>query len=942
MNARTRAALVVALMTLTAWVWTRPQSLGVTADMADELVRARLRVRISQEVAQAPPAARGAAAIDARLAEWIAQHPTQFDADKQAAATQLRSELSYTDADGHEHPYLGDVDSYTWIREARNYLRHGTTCDAVVDGLCRDTYTHAPVGARMAYNRSLHIAAIVALHTLITWFQPHYPLPATSMLVPVIVATLGVLPAFAIGRCLAGDLGGLVAAVTIMTNPNFLTRSLGSDNDVWNIVLPLYMTWAAMAALRAADTRRRLALATLAGAFAALHAASWRGSVLTWTVLAVALCSNAAFLALRHLMAARPAPATRRRGTRAPATAAPEGPRLWRAAEVQAAALVAATFLLSTALFTAIAGAEQPYTAFVPNVGAASDPADGGLWPGTLGTVTELVKTNLSTIAAASGGPLMLLAELLGMLLLLLPAERWTRAHLALLLGGLAVYGWLLTTAALHQTLVVCIVAVPLLAALFLDLLHPRLAHPGVVLIVMVWALAGLHVAHNGMRFVFLSAAPFGIALAVSAGRLYAWLSAYVPRLTHRYAWAVTATLFVLCSGVLVQPVQRGYATARHYSPAMNDAWWDTLVKIRDHAAPDAIVNTWWDYGYWVKYVAERRVSADGSSLLTHLPFWIGRALGAATERESVGLLRMLNCGSDAMPQPEGHLGAYGKILAKTHDGVSAQEMVIDLAKLDATAAAAYLAQHGFTDAEQADVLASTHCTPPESYLIISTEQTRKDAWLRLGSWDFRRAYIARQAEHRPSGDVVADIVRRFGYTQEQAMALDARARTDTRDELAGPTLAAASPLWYACTPGNDATVMHCGLHLADKMTGNILDEFSYDAALPRFGRFRFRPSQGGRIAGTESEGTPTTLVVAGPQQMERFNFDAPTNGDLGVLIDLPNRRIFLAAPSFIRSTFTHLLYLDGRYARHFEKYDERVSSLGQRVVTWRINWQGL
>ena len=127
----------------------------------------------------------------------------------------------------------------------------------MIDGQCRDTYANAPVGRRNVYNRSLHIAAIVALHRLITWFKPAYPLEASSFLVPVIVGVLGVFPAFAIGARLAGALGGLCAALLAAVNPLFLARSIGSDDDVWNIVLPLFMVWAAIEAISASRPRRQ-------------------------------------------------------------------------------------------------------------------------------------------------------------------------------------------------------------------------------------------------------------------------------------------------------------------------------------------------------------------------------------------------------------------------------------------------------------------------------------------------------------------------------------------------------------------------------------------------------------------------------------------------------------------------------------------------------------
>ncbi len=81
-------------------------------------------------------------------------------------------------------------------------------------------------------------------------------------------------------------------------------------------------------------------------------------------------------------------------------------------------------------------------------------------------------------------------------------------------------------------------------------------------------------------------------------------------------------------------------------------------VKVlRQQSPPNAIVNTWWDYGYWAKYAAERRVNNDGGSLRTHIPYWTARVLAAPSERESAGLLRMLDCGSDATPEAEGPCG---------------------------------------------------------------------------------------------------------------------------------------------------------------------------------------------------------------------------------------------------------------------------------------------
>lgn len=183
-----------------------------------------------------------------------------------------REHLRYEGADGRAHVYLGDLDSHLWLRHARNYLRTGTTCDAVVEGECRDTFGSAPVGQPMLYARSLHIAALLGLHGVVTAFVPDHPLAATAYWIPVVLGVLGVIPAFAIGSRLGGPVGGLVAALAIGTSWLFLRRSIGSDNDVWNVVLPLFAVWAAIAATNAARPARRVALAVLAAVVVGLHA----------------------------------------------------------------------------------------------------------------------------------------------------------------------------------------------------------------------------------------------------------------------------------------------------------------------------------------------------------------------------------------------------------------------------------------------------------------------------------------------------------------------------------------------------------------------------------------------------------------------------------------------------------------------------------------------
>ena len=274
--------------------------------------------------------------------QWIGQHKAQFQADKAAISQRLKSQLRYMGNDGQEYVYLGDFDSYLWLRHARNYLRTGTTCDAIADGACRDTYTNAPVGARTIYARLLHIAAIVGLHTLITLFRPDYPLPASSFLVPVIIGMLGVPPAFFIARRLSDTIGALLAAILTALHPIFLHRSIGSDNDVWNVVLPLYMMWAAMAAMAAKGARRQSIYGVLAGMCAGLHAWAWRGWIFSYMVLIAGLVGHGLLHSARYAIQKRTL-------------------RVWQATEVRRTALVVMVFYVAAGLCTTLAGSQEPY-----------------------------------------------------------------------------------------------------------------------------------------------------------------------------------------------------------------------------------------------------------------------------------------------------------------------------------------------------------------------------------------------------------------------------------------------------------------------------------------------------------------------------------------------------------------------------------------------------
>ena len=62
------------------------------------------------------------------------------------------------------------------------------------------------------------------------------------------------------------------------------------------------------------------------------------------------------------------------------------------------------------------------------------------------------------------------------------------------------------------------------------------------------------------------------------------------------------------------------------YHIATND-WLDTLDWIKNNTPKDAVVASWWDYGYWISTMAERASLADNSTISTDIIANIGRML---------------------------------------------------------------------------------------------------------------------------------------------------------------------------------------------------------------------------------------------------------------------------------------------------------------------------
>lgn len=879
------ALLALGLSLTVAWVrWSALQLEGV--DGAAEWLA---RIRLGQQIAATPPAGLAAGDLgawrDTAVAAAIARDPDGFAREVAAVARSHRESLTLERADGRRDPFLDDLDSYLWLRRAERLLETGSPCDEVVAGVCRDNHTLAPVGREMIYPRPLHVEAIAAAHRLASFVDPGRPLFASAALVPLVAGSLCVLPAFAIGRRLAGWFAGATAAVILGLNPFFVLRSAGSDNDVWNVLLPLLAVSAALAAIASAGTARAAAWALGAAAVVGLQAWAWSGWLFLHVVLSAGLLAHG-LLGILALAAAHRAGA------------------MWPAAARALAPLAAYT--LGAALATAAAGEGgtallEPWRQIFRHLPAPALAGEVPLWPDPLATVDEIRAAVRLGPAESIHGLVPFWAAWLGLLLLSVPERRPRARHLALLAAG-GLWFLHLGFAAPSAPWLALSLAIPLAAGALLRVLadDEPVSHASAPLLLALWFLGALLQAAGGPRFEILLLAPFAVACGAVLGRARAWLDAAALRLLGG-AVKITArtAVIVLLALPLLLYARDARAVVLASVPKMNDAWWQALSRLRLESPADAIVTTTWDYGHWASYVAGRRVSADGSTLLTRAPQWIAGALLAPSEDETAGLLRLLACGSDAAGLPEESQGAYRRLMQRGGLGAAeARAVAVEIAAVDRDAAARRLEALGIAAAAAEEILAASHCEPPPSYLVL----TDRMAWLRwwkIGAWNGAAGRRARSTGEAPSAGALA--VGAHGFL---------------------------TPAWVPCFAAGDEIL--CPIS-AEIEAGTTLQSVSYVPSAPGASRLLLSGPAG------ESRRVPAALVVAAPDGLQEPRGLPVNRIDWAVLYDVVQQRALVASPDLVRSTFTQLAFLDGRYSRRFRRFDERTSALGERVSVWEV-----
>lgn len=905
-------ALLIPLF-LAFFIRIQPMYLPSVDDWAESSVYNSVENQVAQQInSQYPnlPLEQRQKLINEQVSEMISSSSGEYESQVRNTANYFKNRFRYVD-NKPSTTYLGDLDSYYYLRHSRNMLEKGTICDSVNDGTCWNDLMLSPEGRPMRKD-TLHPYAIVFTHKFLSFFNKDQVLWNSSFWVQIIIGMLSVVPAFFLARRVAGNIGGFTAGMLIAGSQMFLSRSLGSDTDLYHIIAPLLLIWLFFEAVDSKSWSRRITFSVLAGFATGLASFMWGVWWYFFDLVIIAIIGYLGYSLIRLLVVKRTFFAAIRN-------------KLF--VENVSALLI---FIVASCVFVSlfygfdsfISGPLSPL-----RTTSLLDAAKADLWPNVYTTVAELNPTNIpNAISSLGGGKIgkfLFFLTGLGVLLSLFSRKLKSKDYV-FITGAALFYLFLISKTALaFSPLVYAIMfSVPVITGALIYI-KDREIDTKYAFFVLVWYAVSFYTLTQGVRFIIFLVPPFAIALGIFFGRLNEIFRGLKLGVHKKFA---TGFVLLLVIFSLWAPVSAGVKTGKVYTPSINDAWVETLEKIKLESSEDAIINSWWDFGHWFKFWADRGVTADGASQNTPRSHWLGLALQSHDEKVSVGTLRMLVCSSNQ---------AFEVLDEQFQDTEKSQNILAGILPLDRNEARVFLEENGVVEVDRILDLAKCE-NPPEDYFITSADMVGKaGVWAHFGLWDFDRAWMYTNIKGVSQADAVNMLKDRFGFSDSEANSYYSQVNQLSSERQANSWISPWPSYvggWRNCQEITNLTV--CNVNVALENRGNqqvVLDK----VVIPKNYSATFLIStvdtQSGTRLGT-TEVSPNRLVVAS-ENLDVYDL----SGGIYFDVVLRGNRVLIVSPELSLSTFTKLFYLDGQYSLAFEKFHDVTSFTGQRIITWKV-----
>lgn len=823
--------------------------------------------------------------------------------DKKQISIELKDFYQYSSGT-HKYVYMGDIDSYYWLRFARNLDEKNMYGDMVENNTIYDTYTIAP--GKMSITPSLHPYLIYYNYKIIKTFDKDFTLMESQLLIPTILAIIIAILVFIMMNRAFNPLAALISSIIISVSPIFLSRSLGSDTDIYNIFFPIIIIFFLFEALMCKNSIKQMILMALTGLFVGIYSFAWTGWWYMFYFIIMGMALNVFFILFKKYI--------NEKNIHLSFFTDKKMINLYIlfVIFVLSSLLVAVAFYGDFILLTRLVSAPVSFL-------QSKHSTNPTLFPNVLITVAEFNASTLTEVINEMFGSFYFALALFGLVALAFKYKFPSKRDMIYFLISIAIIIFLVGDfgKALSPIIYIGVICFLFLICIFILLKSEGEHDITIITIFFIWIITSIYASITGVRFALLLVAPIGIGIGITIGYLYDNLFEQISKLLHINQLHIKISLFIILCTILFIPIQAGVATSTNFIPSVNDLWWNELTKINDNSNPDAIINSWWDFGHWFKYIADRRVTFDGASQNSPQLYWIGKALISDSNNESTGILRMLDCSGN---------NAYDYVENKTKDSIKSINIINKIVSMDKNDAKIFLSQYSFNDIEIDKILNFTHCNPPEDFFITSSDMISKSSvWSHFGSWNFDKARIYQIYKNSSSKT-------EFAKTMKEEFDLISNDQINTYyKEL--KNLNGDENTWISGWASYIQGETPCSI------SGDIVN-CPFTVSNPQFNAILNTTSMEIYIPSNEGKKYPYSYLYVANSSKIYKEYNASI-GDMSILIINRNNSyssVFMT-PILINSTFTKLFYLDGLDMDNFKLFSSSKDFNNFAIKTWKIKW---
>ena len=746
--------------------------------------------------------------------------------------------------------------------------------------------------------------------------------------IPVFLSALAVIPAFFIARKISGNFGGLIAAMVIAIHPEFLTRTVAgfSDTDAYNILFPLLITWCFLEAFEAETMNKRIGLAVLSGFLTGFFAFAWIG---WWYIFLFIVATSIIYIVYSAIMHI----GELKKGII----------NLFKQPEIKNTLFLLSIFVLSSVIFVSL------FKGFNTIKNLAFEPISfiklkevgiDTIWPNVFTTVAEQNPASLGDIISiiGTGWIFPVLISLMGLIFTLVRKDSRRIKDFWFIAFAIVWFVLVLTMNIQDLRIFLALIAIPIIAKMVMIIIEKDTQIDAkIALLLVVWLLSTIYASTKGLRFTLLLVPAFGITFGIALGIIYNYFSEWVSKGLHLDILIPRITLIIisfLIIGFVVIPVYpfcvegtknikfmcyRAKQTAINEIPLINDAWYSSLTKIKENSTSNAIITSWWDFGHWFKYVADRPVTFDGTSQNSPQAHWVGNILLTDNEDTAIGILRMLDCGAT---------NAFDELNKVINDHPLSIDILYKIIVEDKSNAIKILKGYGLTEEQIDAVIKNTHCNPPEAFFITSEDMVYKSGvWAHFGSWNFNKALIyntLKKNEYQNNPELSVDFLqKRFNYTKKAAEDVFYEVQSITSSDQANSWIAPWPSYagWFDCSKIDDKN-LKCGF------IQGLNVEISLD-------------TMEANIQTAQGTMHPNIITYPTKDGIKEREFNSTIGLGITLVPSGESYRIYAMSPELSSSMFTRLFYMEGHGLGHFKKFSDETSVTGQRIIVWKVDWEG-